>query len=132
MSLSPLLQAPLAIQLHAFAALAALAIGIVQLVRTEGDGTHKAVGWLWVTLMATVATTSFFIHAIDQWRGWSLIHLLAIYTLVGLTFAVAHARSGRIEAHRKNMIYLFAGALLIAGLFTLAPGRVMHNVLFGS
>jgi len=30
------------------------------------------------------------------------------------------------------MIALFVGALLIAGLFTLLPGRIMHAVLFGS
>jgi uncharacterized membrane protein len=29
------------------------------------------------------------------------------------------------------MIGLFCGALLIAGLFTLMPGRIMHKVLFG-
>jgi uncharacterized membrane protein len=30
------------------------------------------------------------------------------------------------------MIYLFLGALVIAGLFTLVPGRVMHKVVFGA
>ena len=29
------------------------------------------------------------------------------------------------------MIGLFAGALVIAGLFTLMPGRIMYKVLFG-
>jgi uncharacterized membrane protein len=29
------------------------------------------------------------------------------------------------------MISLFAGALLIAGLLTLLPGRVIHKVVFG-
>jgi hypothetical protein len=28
-------------------------------------------------------------------------------------------------------ILLFSGALVIAGLFTLLPGRIMHNVVFG-
>jgi uncharacterized membrane protein len=26
----------------------------------------------------------------------------------------------------------FAGALVVAGLFTVVPGRIMHNVIFGS
>jgi uncharacterized membrane protein len=30
------------------------------------------------------------------------------------------------------MISIFAGALLLAGLFTLVPGRLMHTVLFES
>jgi uncharacterized membrane protein len=29
------------------------------------------------------------------------------------------------------MISVFAGALVIAGLFTLLPGRIMHAVVFG-
>ena len=29
------------------------------------------------------------------------------------------------------MISIFAGALMVAGLFTLVPGRIMHDVLFG-
>jgi uncharacterized membrane protein len=30
------------------------------------------------------------------------------------------------------MILVFSGALIIAGLFTLLPGRIMHSVVFGS
>jgi uncharacterized membrane protein len=29
------------------------------------------------------------------------------------------------------MIFIFSGALVIAGLFTLLPGRIMHSVVFG-
>jgi uncharacterized membrane protein len=29
------------------------------------------------------------------------------------------------------MISIFAGALVVAGLFTLVPGRIMHRVVFG-
>jgi uncharacterized membrane protein len=30
------------------------------------------------------------------------------------------------------MIFIFAGALVVAGLFTLMPGRIMHQVFFGA
>jgi uncharacterized membrane protein len=29
------------------------------------------------------------------------------------------------------MVATFTGALVIAGLFTLLPGRIMHTVVFG-
>ena len=29
------------------------------------------------------------------------------------------------------MISIFAGALIVAGLFTFVPGRIMHVVAFG-
>ena len=48
-----------------------------------------------------------------------------------LVTSVAHASAGGIEAHRWTMIGLFAGALVITGLFTLMPGRVMHHVVVG-
>ena len=131
MTLTPLFEASAAVQIHAIAALVALSVGIVQFARTKGDTPHRAVGWIWIGLMTAVAASSFFIHDINQWRGWSWIHLLSIYTLGALPIAVMHARRGRIEAHRKNMIYLFAGALVVAGLFTLLPGRVMHKLVFG-
>jgi hypothetical protein len=55
MSLTPLLDASAAIQVHAFAALAALAIGAAQLAAPKGTLPHRAVGWSWVTLMTIVA-----------------------------------------------------------------------------
>jgi uncharacterized membrane protein len=33
--------------------------------------------------------------------------------------------------HRNAMIAIFLGALVIAGLFTLLPGRIMNAVVFG-
>jgi uncharacterized membrane protein len=36
-----------------------------------------------------------------------------------------------VRAHRSAMLGLFLGALVIAGLFTLVPGRIMHAVVFG-
>jgi len=48
-----------------------------------------------------------------------------------LPIAVLHARRHRVAAHRTAMMSLFIGALVIAGAFTLLPGRVMHAVVFG-
>jgi uncharacterized membrane protein len=41
------------------------------------------------------------------------------------------AHRHRVTDHRRIMILIFSGALVIAGLFTLIPGRIMHTVLFG-
>jgi uncharacterized membrane protein len=48
-----------------------------------------------------------------------------------LVVAVVAARSHHVRAHKITMMSIFAGALIIAGLFTLVPGRLMHTVLFG-
>ena len=59
MSLAPLLDAAPAIPVHAFAAMAAFALGLVQFAAPKGTLPHRTVGWIWVALMATVAASSF-------------------------------------------------------------------------
>jgi uncharacterized membrane protein len=81
--------------------------------------------------MLVISVTAFFIHEIRLWGPWSPIHLLAIFTLVMLPLAVLHAHRHRVERHKWSMISIFAGALVIAGIFTLLPGRIMHAVVLG-
>lgn len=131
MSLAPLLDAPPAIPLHAFAAMTAFVLGIVQLAAPKGTLPHRTLGWVWVGLMAFVAVSSFWIHEIRRWGPWSPIHLLSIFTPIMLVVAVLAARAHRVRAHKITMISIFGGALVVAGLFTLVPGRIMHTVLFG-
>jgi uncharacterized membrane protein len=132
MSLQPLLNAAPAIQVHAFAAIAAFALGLVQLTAPKGTLSHRTLGYIWVALMVLVAGTSFWIHDLRVWGPWSPIHLLSIFTLATLPFAILHARRHRVIQHRNAMLAMFAGALLIAGLFTFLPGRIMHAVAFGN
>lgn len=131
MTLAPLLAAPAVIQLHAFAALAAFALGAVQLSAPKGTIPHRVFGWVWAALMLTVVVSSFFIHTIRLWGPWSPIHLISIVTLIILPLAVLRARRHQVERHRRAMMGLFAGALVIAGIFTFLPGRIMHEVVFG-
>ncbi len=131
MRIAPLLAASPAIQIHAFAAMAAFALGLVQFVAPKGTVPHRLLGWVWVGLMAIVGVSAFLIHEIRVWGPWSPIHLLAIYTLVGLVIAVRHARQHSVRAHKLNMIGIFVGGLVIAGAFTFLPGRIMHAVMWG-
>ena len=131
MTLAPLLAADGAIRLHAFAAMAAFVLGVVQIGAPKGTIPHRTIGWVWVALMLAVSISAFWIHTIRLWGPWSPIHLLAIFTLVMLPVAVLHARRHRVQHHRIAMLSLFFGALVIAGLFTLFPGRIMHAVMFG-
>jgi uncharacterized membrane protein len=132
MTLAPLLQAAPAIQIHAFAAMTAFALGLVQLTAPKGTLPHRALGWIWVTLMLVVSISAFFIHQLRLWGQWSPIHLLAIFTLIMVPVAVLAAHRHKVERHRRAMIGIFVGALVIAGLFTFVPGRIMHAVVFGS
>jgi uncharacterized membrane protein len=131
MSLAPLLAAPAVIQIHAFAALGAFGLGAIQLAAPKGTIPHRTIGWIWAGLMLTVVLSSFFIHTIRLWGPWSPIHLLFLLVLATLPLAIWHARRHNVRRHRQAMLMLFTGALVIAGAFTLLPGRIMHAVVFG-
>jgi len=131
MSLAPLLEAAPAIPLHAFAAMTAFVLGLVQFAAPKGTLPHRTIGWIWALLMAAVAVSSFWIHQIRLLGPWSPIHLLSIFVLTMLPLAVWRAHTHRVADHRRIMILMFSGALVVAGLFTLLPGRIMHIVVFG-
>jgi len=130
-TLAPLLAATSAIQVHAFAAMTAFALGIVQLAAPKGTLPHRTLGWIWVVLMLAVSVSAFFIHQLRLWGPWSPIHLLAIFTLVMLPVGVLAAHRHNVKKHRGTMIGIFVGALVIAGIFTFVPGRIMYAVAFG-
>lgn len=109
----------------------ALALGIIQLTAPKGTLPHRVVGWTWAGLMLTVAASAFFIHEIRLWGPWSPIHLIAIFTLVMLPVGVLRAHRHNVAAHRRTMLGLFIGGLVIAGGFTFVPGRIMYHVAFG-
>ena len=132
MTLAPLLNASPVIQIHAFAAMAAFALGLVQFAAPKGTLPHRTIGWIWVVLMVFVSGSAFFIHEIRLWGPWSPIHFLAIFTLVMLPLAVIHARRHQVVQHKRRMIGIFVGGLLIAGAFTFLPGRIMHAVAVGN
>jgi uncharacterized membrane protein len=128
MSLAPFLAAPAVVQAHAACALLALVLGAAQLGLRKGGATHRLAGRAWVGLMAVSVASSL---AITDGAGtYSFLHLLSVYVAVMLPLAVLSARRGEIGRHRWRMIGLYGG-LLIAGAFTLSPGRIMHAVVFG-
>ena len=132
MTLAPLLDASPVIQVHAFAAMVAFGLGIVQFVAPKGTLPHRTVGWVWVALLATIAISSFWIHEIRMWGPFSPIHLLSIFVLIMLPRAVWAAHHHKVPAHKRGMLGIFVGGLVIAGAFTFAPGRIMHAVAFGN
>jgi uncharacterized membrane protein len=131
MSLTPLLSAAPVVQLHAFAAMAAFGLGVVQLSAPKGTLPHRTLGWIWVLLLLTISGSSFFIHGIRLWGPWSPIHLLSVLAPIMLLLGVLAARGHRVRAHRITMTSIFAGALVLAGIFTFVPGRLMHAVVLG-
>jgi uncharacterized membrane protein len=118
---------PTPILLHLSAALSALVLGTVMLVRRKGTASHKALGRLWVGLMLTVAISSLWIPG---FLHFTWIHLFTLLTLVSLPLALYRIRTGDVKGHAAAMKGLFIGGLVVAGIFTLIPGRMLGNLLW--
>jgi uncharacterized membrane protein len=135
MSLEPLLRAPLAVQIHVATVLPAFLIGTFQIfISRKGSPIHRVLGYVYLILMSVTAITTLFVHQLmpnSPFWGLSPIHLLVPLTLFGVIGALYGAWTHNIAAHKQAMIMLYVGALLIAGGFTLVPGRIMHAVVFG-
>jgi uncharacterized membrane protein len=131
MTLEPLLSAPLAVQIHVATVLPAAVLGAFLLLwRARGSAIHRLIGKVWLVLMVVTAISSFFIHALNVWHGFSPIHLLSAMTISGCIYAYRMARRGNIRAHRLAVIQIYVGGILIAGGFTLMPHRIMNKVVF--
>ena len=115
------------IYLHLTAAICALGLGAFQLARPKGTPRHRATGWTWVTLMLAVAITSLWI---PSFLHFTWIHLFTLLTLVSLPYALLRIRRGDVRAHAAAMKGLYLGGMVIAGVFTLVPGRLLGNLVW--
>ena len=129
--MTALFQAPWIIQLHTYCALLSILIGALQFMRRKGGSSHRQLGRVWVGQMAIVALSSFAIFEIRLLGPFSPIHLLSLLTLGTLVVAVQAARAGNIQRHKQALASLYGFGLVLAGAFTLVPGRILHQVLFG-
>jgi uncharacterized membrane protein len=118
---------PLAI--HLASVLPALLLGALQLVAPKGTRPHKWIGWLWILTMLAAAISAFWIVGLNKRGGFSVVHLLSIWTLCALGAAIWFIRRGNVRAHKRFMIGTFLG-LASAGLGALAPGRTLYLFFF--
>ena len=138
MSLQPLLDAPWVIQIHAFSALAAFFLGIIQLSAPKGTLPHRTLGVVWVTLMTAVTISSIFIRpalipGLPFMQWFSFIHLFTVLTAFGLFGGIRLLLKGgpNMKQHKGPFIGMFVGGLVVAGALAFLPGRIMNAVVSG-
>lgn len=117
------------ILLHLATITIALVLTPVMLLRPRGDRIHRRLGTLWVLAMFSTAALSFGIRT-NQWGGFSLIHILSVWTVIQVPIIWWTARHHKIERHRSAVRGMVFGALLIAGFFTFPFDRMLGRWLF--
>ena len=130
------------IYVHAFFALTAVRVGLYIFLTKKGTKQHRRIGRLWVSCLLIVSVTALFITSpmtdtTFNPRLYSWIHLLIPFTISQLIYSIWSIRqfkATKLEKHKighiRSMIGVYVGALLVAGVFTLAPGRIFHTLLF--
>lgn len=122
-------QVPATIWLHLATIMIALALTPVMLLRPRGDVLHRRLGWLWAVAMLATAIDSFFVH-VSHPGGFSIIHILSVWTLIQVPLIVHAARTHNMVRHRRAVRGMVIGALLIAGFFTFPFDRLLGQWLF--
>lgn len=130
MQLSPI------IAVHMTAALAALAIGPIALWARKGavqrPTLHRAFGYAWVTLMLATAVSAVFIrdYRMPNIAGYTAIHLFVLATFINLFGAFWYLAKKNFKRHQHFMQGLYFGGCVVAGAFTLLPGRYLGNLVW--
>ena len=136
MTLQPLLNAPLAVQIHVATVVPAFAIGTYQIFFSrKGERFHRVLGYIYLGLMTITAIDALFVHQImpgGPYFGLSPIHLFVPLTLFGVVGALHGAWSHNVKMHQRAMLGVYVGGILIAGTLAFMPGRIMHTVAFGT
>lgn len=118
---------------HLATVLPCVIMGAALFMMKKGTRIHKATGKVYMILMLTTGLVSLFMQARVGPRllnHFGFIHLFSALTLYSVPAAYFAIRRGDIRRHKNNMIGLFTGGILIAGAFTLVPGRFLHDLLF--
>lgn len=131
MTLAPLISAPVVIQVHVIAALLSIILGPVVLYRPRRDRIHTHLGYVWVTAMATVALSAMLIPNFSGPFHFGILHGFAVLTCVTLVMGIRYAIQRDIAGHQAAFRSLYWNGLMIAGMFTLLPGRRINEMLFG-
>ena len=121
---------PWPILLHIATVIPALAIGSFVLLRPKGLPLHRALGWAFAVLMVSTAAATWRVRVSNPGH-FSPIHLFSLLTLIAVPRLVWNARRHKVEAHRRTVLGLMAGGLVLAGFFTFLPSRLLGHWLFG-
>ena len=120
--------------LHLITVIPCIFMGAYLLVSKKGTAVHRQIGKVYMALMMITAIISLFMPAEvgPQFLGhFGWIHLLSLLTIYTVPKAIIAIRNKNIKSHQRLMLILYFGAIIIAGGFTLFPGRYLHTVFFG-
>jgi len=125
---------PTLLIIHLATVLPCFLIGTILLIIKKGTKIHIYSGRVYMILMLITATVTLFMPAqvgprfIDH---FGLLHSFSLLTIYSVPTAYLAIKAGNVKVHKRKMILLYFGAIILAGGFTFYPGRYLYTLFFG-
>lgn len=119
--------------LHLATVVPCIVMGAALFMMKKGTRVHKIMGKFYMILMLFTGIITLFMPAQvgpQLFNHFGYIHSFSLLTLYSAPKAYIAIRRGNVKSHQNSMIRLYVGGILIAGSFTLVPGRFLHDVFF--
>jgi uncharacterized membrane protein len=120
--------------IHLATVLPCFLIGTILLIIKKGTKIHIYSGRVYMILMLLTATVTLFMPAQVGPRfldHFGLLHGFSLLTIYSVPTAYLAIKAGNVKVHKRKMILLYFGAIILAGGFTFYPGRYLSNLFFG-
>lgn len=108
-------------------------IGTTLLFLKKGTRLHRFLGRLYMPLMLATGITTLLMPAAvgPRFLGhFGFIHVFSLLVLYSVPMAYVCARRGDVARHKKEMVGLYIGGILIAGSLAFMPGRLLNELVF--
>ena len=108
-------------------------IGTLLLIIKKGTKIHVNLGRVYMVLMMFTAIVTLFMKAkvgpllLDH---FGYLHSFSILTIYTVPTAYWDIKKGDVKSHKRKMIILYFGAIILAGGFTFIPGRYLYELFF--
>jgi uncharacterized membrane protein len=131
MDWTPLGNSSIALRIHLATIIPSFFLGTWLLFASrKGSRLHRGLGFLYLSLMTITATAAIFIRDLNH-GNFSFFHLFIPLTYWGVFGALWNVRRRDINGHKRAMLGLYIGGILVAGALTFSPGRMMHRIFLG-
>ena len=120
--------------IHLVTVIPCFIIGTMLILIKKGNRFHRQFGRIYMILMLITAVVTLFMPVqvgprILNHFGW--IHSFSFLTIYTVPTAYLAIKNGNIKSHKRKMILLYFGAIVVAGGFTFFPGRYLYELFFG-
>ena len=120
--------------LHLVTILPAFFIATWLLFRRKGTANHRLLGKIYMVLVLFSAALTLLMPARvgpTIFGHCGFIHGLGVMAFYSIFMGWRAIKAKDIRRHKRAMVGLYVGGMLIAGGFTLMPGRLLHGWIFG-